>query len=212
MKNLVLVILVTLTSFVYSQTSEEMSMISEINKIRKDPKSYIPVVEEYIKTQEKTIEFMSKSNVKVSVKSTEVKLDKNNDFIPTGKTSNGVSVYKERITTAKELIKELETMSPLDTLVFDSTMYVITKGHGEYLTSVNKIGHYDKNGDGCSVRFKGVGPVSENVANSGSNPLLVLMIDYGVSNKGHRKNLLNPDIKYVSVFINEHCVVQNFRK
>lgn len=212
MKKVILVILVMCVSFVYGQTNDEMSMIYEINKIRKDPKSYIPLVEEYIKIQEKNIEFVNKSNVKMTVKSTEVKLNENNDFVPTGKSTSGSSIFQNRINAAKGLIKELETMSPLDTLVFDSTMYDITKEHGEYLTSVNKIGHYDKNGDGCHVRFKGIGNVSENVANSGNDPLLSLMIDYGVSNKGHRKNLLDPSVKYISVFINEHCVVQNFKQ
>lgn len=210
MKKFITILLVLLPFVCLTQTDEEMSMIHEINEIRKDPKSFIPLVEDYIKVQEKNIEFMNKPNVKVTAKSTEVKLDKDNNLVPTGKTTSGVSVFHKRITVAKELIKELESMTPLDTLVFDSTMYSITKNHGEYLTSINKIGHYDKNGDGCSVRFKDVGNVSENVANNGGNVLLAFMIDYGVSNKGHRKNILDPRAKYISVFINEYCVVQNF--
>ena len=187
-----------------------MSMIYEINKIRKNPKSYVPTVEAYIESCEKLIQLMDSPNIKVTTKSTEVKLNKNNDMVPTGKTTSGVSIYHKRILVAKELIKELETMTPLDTLVFDSTMYIVTKSHGEYLTCISKIGHYDKNCDGSSVRFKNIGNVSENVANNGGNPLLALMIDYGVSNSGHRKNLLDPNVKYISVFINNHCTVQNF--
>lgn len=78
------------------------------------------------------------------------------------------------------------------------------------MTSVGKIGHYGENGEKPYVRFKNVGNVSENVTNKCNNPLLQLMIDYGVSNVGHRKNILDPNVKYISIFINNHCVVQNF--
>jgi uncharacterized protein YkwD len=209
-KTITSILFVMLSIFTFGQTSEEMTMITEINKIRKDPKSYIPVVEGYIETQNKAIEFMSRPNVKVTVKSTEVKSDKNNNLVPTGKTTLGKSVYHKRIAVAKELITLLETMEPLDTLVFDSTMYGVTKTHGLYLTSINRIGHYDKDGNKPYVRFKDIGNVSENVASSGGSALLMLMVDYGVPNRGHRNNILNPNINYISVFINDHCVVQNF--
>lgn len=211
MRNLVNILVLFVTMFTFGQTTEELSMINEINKIRKDPKSYIPMVEEYIRTQEKIIGFVSNSNLKVTVKSTQyVNGDSNNIVVTNSKTVTGVSVYSQRIVIAKQLIKELETMVPLDTLVFNPTMYTITKSHGEYLTSVGKIGHYGENGEKPYVRFKNVGNVSENVTNKCNNPLLQLMIDYGVSNVGHRKNILDPNVKYISIFINNHCVVQNF--
>lgn len=211
MRNLVNILVLFVTMFTFGQTTEELSMINEINKIRKDPKSYIPVVDEYIKKQEKIIGLISKSNVKVTVKSTQYMSNGSNDDVKiNNKTVSDVSVYNQRIFVAKQLIKELGMMIPLDTLIFNPTMYTVTKSHGEYLTSVGKLGHYGKNGDRPYVRFKNIGNVSENVATNHNNPLLRLMIDYGVSNIGHRKNILDPKVKYISIFINNHCVVQNF--
>ena len=66
MKNLFVILFVVFSSVVFSQSVEEMNMIIEINKIRKDPKSYIPVVEDYIKKQEIVLKLMSNPNVKIN--------------------------------------------------------------------------------------------------------------------------------------------------
>ena len=209
-KFITIVVLVFLSVFSYGQTSVESEMITEINEIRKDPKSYIPKVESYIKTQEKFISFLDSPNVTSSTKSTEMKSDKNNNLVPTGKVTSGGSIFTKRITAAKELIKVLESTKPLDTLVFDSTVYKVTKSHGEYLTSIGKVGHYDKDGNRPYVRFKNIGNVSENVAGTDSKTLLRLMLDVGVPNRGHRTNILDPNVKYVAIHIDVYCTVQNF--
>jgi hypothetical protein len=211
MKNLFVILFVVFSSVVFSQSVEEMKMIIEINKIRKDPKSYIPVVEDYIKKQEIILKLMSNPNVKINTSSYSGNMDSNNDMINVKKIS-GKDVHIENIKEAKDLISVLDTLTPMDTLVFDPFMYKITVSHGEYLKSVNKSGHFGPNGQTVFERL-GRNNVSENCGIG----LINLMVDSGIPGHGHRYNILNPKSKYVAIhYIINHptwgdsFMIQNF--
>lgn len=180
----------------------------EINQIRKDPKSYIPKVESYIKSTEMMIKMFDNKNLKIKATSTSGNSTKTNGM-KNGKTINGKDIFVKRIEAAKELISILDTLSSMDTLVFDSTMYKKTTLHGKYLERTKIIGHYGPNGTTPSDRFGY--EVGENVS-SGGNALINLMVDSGVNTRGHRMAILNcGTCRHISIYISDFVVVQNFR-
>jgi len=201
MKNIVTILLVLLTVFASAQTDLESIMTLEINELRANPKSFIPHIEEYISFNNEMIGRIKSGKTKIS-----------------SSKLNGEAVIIDRIKAAKELIEILNTIEPLDTLVFNVDMYIITKKHAEYLDANNKMSHKDSNGNSASTRFKEINlDVSENLVSVGSfikdttTPLLLtLLIDAGIDNRGHRKNILANDIRFVSVSIVGGVCVQNF--
>ena len=185
MRNLVNILVLFVTMFTFGQTTEELSMINEINKIRKDPKSYIPVVDEYIKKQEKIIGLISKSNVK---------------------SEKGVTIVNNKIRKAVELKRVLNRATSLGELTFNNDMYKITKNHCLYLdTTKTTDWHVGPDGKHCYNRFKNLGNTSENVSQNGDNVLLGLML----SDK-HRENILGETVNYVSIYVGTNFTVQNF--
>lgn len=102
------------------------------------------------------------------------------------------------------LIEELKNMKPLQPLVFDSVMYTPSYEWGLHLKGLKKLEHSNN----FSENLCRVGNIGEFNPNS---IIYHLLVDYMVKNKGHRKNLLNPDYKYISVSTNDFVCVQNFR-
>ena len=207
MRQFITILLLLLPFFTLTQTTDELKMVSEINKIRKNPKSYIPVVEKYIQNQRWLMENTSNATSYSGV------MDKNNN-LTNKKVLKGDSVFIRNIEAANNLISVLDTIKPMDTLIFDEKMYKITVFHGQYLKKTNKTGHYGPNGQTVWDRFKNKS-VSENCGTS----LINLMVDAGIPNYGHRYNILNRGWKYVSIYyIPNHptwgnrYMVQNFRK
>lgn len=208
-----IVILLFLNSFVFCQTEKELQVVYEINQIRSNPKSYIPKVKEYIKTQKWFLE--KYSDPKFNIKSTSYSGNSNsdNDMINIKKNS-GKDVHTNNIKAAEDLINVLDTLTPMDTLVFDSLMYKVTVSQGKYLKSVNKSGHFGPNNQTVFERL-GTYNSSENCGTS----LMGLMVDSGIQGYGHRYNILNPKWNYISIYyIIDHptwgnsFMIQNFKK
>ena len=200
MKNLVTILLVLVTFSLSAQTELEDKMTIEINKLRANPKSFIPHVEKYIMLNEKTIDRIKSGKCKV-----------------TSSNGSGVNVINERIYAANELISELNSIESLDTIVFNVDMYLITKNHAKYLDTNNKFTHKDSIGNRSYERFKSLNlDVTENLVSVGFSKdkvtpmLLSLLVDAGIENRGHRKNLLADDIRFISVAIVGKVCVQNF--
>jgi len=92
--------------------------------------------------------------------------------------------------TAEELKRELKKMTPLPALVFSPDLYKSSKKHGEYILKTKKFAHSD-----CDC--------GENIQYGNSEiryAVIDLLIDNGVSDRGHRKNILNPNYKYFAVY------------
>jgi len=200
MRNLIAILLVLVTFSLSAQTELEDKMTIEINKLRANPKSFIPHVEKYIMLNEKTIDRIKSGKCKV-----------------TSSNGSGVNVINERIYAANELISELNSIESLDTIVFNVDMYLITKNHAKYLDTNNKFTHKDSIGNRSYERFKSLNlDVTENLVSVGFSKdkvtpmLLSLLVDAGIENRGHRKNLLADDIRFISVAIVGKVCVQNF--
>ena len=204
MKNLITFLLIVSTLTLFSQTTEELLMAKEINELRTNPKSFIGDIEEYIMFQVKSSEDIK--NGTSSIKSSDGKKD--------------LEVINRNIEAAKEVIDILENMEPLSKVHFNIDMYMITKAHGEYLTNNNKFSHRGENNSTLSDRFNNINveDLSENITNVGFRrstfkPLIIqLLIDSGIENRSHRKNLLDPNDKFISIYIGKKIYVQNFAK
>ena len=147
-------VLMIITS-IFSQTNEEKNMMYEINEIRKNPKSYIKVVEEYITKNETMIKVFTKNpNMKVKI------VSYSDDY---GKMT-GVDVIELRIKAAKDLIKDLNTLEPMDTLTFNKKMYKTTVKHGKYLESIDMLTHSGPNNQKVSDRINFVNTCGENLS------------------------------------------------
>ncbi len=86
--------------------------------------------------------------------------------------------------TANELRKVLKRMKPLEPLVWSDDMYKDAVKHGKRMKRANRFKHSSL-------------PYAENLVGGNETVRLSvvdLLIDHGVSGRGHRKNILDPSI------------------
>jgi len=218
MKILLTIFLFIISHLIISQKGMDSLIFNEINNIRTNPKSYIPLIESYILTQEKMKDLIRKGRFK-TISTSGVMTSDNKMKNP--KTISGISCINRNILAAKELILELKKLKKLNPLIFNSSMDSITDKHGKYLDSTNVRGHYGPNKETLNDRFKSLNLriISENVCSVGSfvykkqnvKPIIInLLVDAGIDNRGHRKNILDPKVKFISVYMSKKTCVQNF--
>lgn len=151
-------------------SADEMAMIDEINLIRSNPKAYVKHIEAHIQKMEN---------------------DDLNDFT-------------SEINTAKELIAELNNTPTLSTLKPHNGLYQVGKNHGSDLKSRGTIDHAGSDGSWPWDRVQNntaLNDGSENLVGGGDSvreSVIMLLIDDGIPNRGHRKALLNPKWNYVA--------------
>ena len=106
----------------------------------------------------------------------------------------------------KSLSQELNTMQPLRLLAVSDHLNQTAYAHASDLGSNNKhISHLSSKGESFKERMNRMGLydcVSENIyqgKEKGLEAVLLLLIDAGVKNLGHRKNILDPVMQYTGV-------------
>jgi uncharacterized protein YkwD len=199
MKNLLVAITIILSLTSSAQTAQETEMFNLVNQVRTNPKSFILVVEAYIKTLETTPESFG------SIKLKRVTVTK--------KTNNAKTISNPLIKEAKELIVFLTSQKPLKALTISPSLYVIAKAQSEYIDSIKKLTHDGPNGESVSKRFKNnIILCGENCAasTSATNAMLLLLIDNGVKDKGHRKNIFLKEFTKIAVSNTNQYWVQDF--
>ena len=124
----------------------------------------------------------------------------------------------------KSLIDELSTLSSLAPLTPSKKLNEVAQNHTQDLGSNNRnISHNSSKGESFKERLNNFGHfecASENVyegKKDGLQAVLFLLIDAGVQNLGHRKNILDPNMKYIGVSFfpikgktNQYFMVQDF--
>jgi hypothetical protein len=212
MKNLLVLLTIFLGLNVFSQTSEEMEMFNELNRFRENPKSYIPLVKEFIELTE--FEYEMYKNGEMTFKTYSGIGDGKGKF--KFKQLTVEERFNEIFKACDELLVILDTLKPLNTVEFDSTLYIITKKHVDYVSTITDITispHLGPNSEPYEVRFEKIGytNVTENIALGPLNTqILRLLIDSGISDRGHRMNILNPNMKKVAIAVNGFWGVQNY--
>lgn len=100
------------------------------------------------------------------------------------------------------LIADLKKQKSLPALLPDSVLYEKAKQFAILSGEKGQVGHYN-----FANRMKGYLLAGENCDYGSSKPLEIIMhllIDDGVTNLGHRKNILNQEFIYVGVSIQKH--------
>lgn len=199
MKNLIIIAFLTLTTVILGQTASELEMINLINQVRTNPKSFIPVVENYIKN----IESNSNGFDNIKIKGAVV----------TKKTNHKPEGMNQYIDAAKELIVFLNTQKPVKSLEFKPELYKMTKCQAIFLDSTKQVTHDGPNGTSFMFRTKNCGYLlGENcgTGQTATDVMLQLLMDVGVKNKGHRTNIFKADYKILSVGNSSKYWVQDF--
>jgi uncharacterized protein YkwD len=151
MRAIIFIFFIGFVTFTHAQTAREMEMVRVINTFRADPKSAIPLINQYLVLWD--------------------------------------SDASERA-AANELIRELNKTKPMDTLSFCPDLYKLAKEHGDWMKRTNRFQH-------SKYRF------AENLVAGNEDVTMAvidLLIDDGVPDRGHRKNLLNKDLKQVACY------------
>lgn len=106
----------------------------------------------------------------------------------------------------RSLSHELNTLNPLPLLIVSDKLNRTAHVHASDLGSNNKqISHLSSRGESFKERMNRMGLydcVSENIyqgKEKGLEAVLLLLIDTGVKTLGHRKNILDPGMKYTGV-------------
>lgn len=192
MKNIITILFLALTTVTFGQfTSKDSAMVAEINKVRTNPTSYVAKANMYIKMCEKKLEMIENGSLKTSTD------------------------YNKHIAAANELIDVLNNMTPVNALVPNADMQIVTIEHTEYLTSINSISHTNANGESATTRMKdaNVNNVTENIATDNgiiSSTVLLLLVDAEIDGRGHRLNILDSNATFISASTNGNYWVMNF--
>ncbi|MDP4184254.1 MAG: CAP domain-containing protein [Bacteroidota bacterium] len=171
----------------YVSPSVEQKILDEINLLRKSPSGYADFIAEYQKSyDDKGV------------------IHYNNE--PLIQSAEG----KAAVT---ECINELKSTQPLGEL---TSAVGLAKGAKDLVADQSVsggVGHTGSNGDTPSTRVSRYGKwlvtLGENIHYGFSDPrriIMSLLIDDGVKDRGHRKNLLNSSFKKIGVAFGTHPV------
>ncbi len=152
-------------------SQEEQTMINEINLVRSNPAGYVKYVKQYIKDIRSGKVFGSSTNV------------------------------------AYELIDELKRTPPLSILQPVECLYKAAQQHGQEAVRKGSSDHKGLDGSWPWDRAKRACPQmidgNENLVGGPDDvreAVMLLLVDDGISNRGHRKTLLNKEWKYVACY------------
>ncbi len=122
----------------------------------------------------------------------------------------------------KECIDYLRNAKPVHELIFNDGMSQACTDHANDIGPKNMVAHSGTDGSSFSKRLERygdwTGTVGENCefgGETGEEIIINLMVDDGVSNRGHRKNMFSPDFKYVGIACGyhgayDHCTVLDY--
>ncbi len=151
--------------------SEELQMLDEINLMRANPAAYAQYIDEYVQYQ---------------------------------KDNNGFPVDPANIA---ELKQQLRSSPPLSQLKPTQCIYTAARKHGEDLRQMGRNDHVGSDGkwpwDRVLRECPNMTDGNENLVGGPSSvrtAVVVLLIDEGIPNRGHRVTLMRPDWKYAACY------------
>jgi len=178
--------------------SFESQLIDEINKIRKDPQSYIPLLEKFkLSFQGKTI--ILQGNIHIQSREGTAVVDEAIEYLRTVKAASALGTARCLVSSAEDLHNDQKT--------------------------TGKIGHKGSDGSSPSQRIKNRCGVKKKTGESlaygmyaGDTPAAVIMqlvVDDGVKDRMHRIRLFDPGFKFTGVACGDHpkfgfmCVINS---
>jgi len=162
----------------------EHAVVSEINKARTAPKDYASILEQSRKYYDKKV----------------LKLP--------GETP---ILTKEGVGAVVEAIRYLRSIKPLPPLNPSKGMSSGARDHVKDQGSSGSAQHKGSDGSQASERVDRYGiwekSIAENIAcgsDKARDIVTFLIVDDGVPNRGHRKDIFNPDFRVIGVAIGRH--------
>lgn len=116
------------------------------------------------------------------------------------------SVKYERNSFLESLILQLSQLSPLPIIVPDSELTAIARSHAHTMGENGQVGHNDFDRRYESPLSKGK-MVAENCFYGPAKALIIvseLLIDNGIADLGHRRNILDPQFNQIGIAIAPH--------
>jgi len=159
-------------------------VINETNRIRSNPKSYIPILETYIKYFDGNI--LEKPDTDTGIE-----------------TQEGAFAYQEAINF-------LKSQKPIEPLIYDEE---VSRASQELSDLMGKTGNTGENAEDNNIEERISKYVDWDVAISenidfggftGEDVIINLLVDDGVEDRSHRSNLFNTKIKYFGVGTSFH--------
>lgn len=167
----------------------EQQVISEMNKVRKNPKAYIPILETYKKR------FQGKR----------VRLSQNSYLI----TQEGVKAVDEAIAF-------LKSTRPVGAVTISKGMSLAAKAHVKDQGPKGATGHNGSDGSNPFNRINRYGQwqitAAENISygpNTAQDIIMQLIIDDGVPSRGHRTNIFNSTFQVSGVAYGTHQIYKH---
>jgi uncharacterized protein YkwD len=165
----------------------DKEMIKEINFVRQYPQIYASIVADYLAK----------------------------------KSKSWIGLTKDEYEAGKELIEELKLMSPAQLLYPKHCIYEAAKKHGDDCKKRGFLDHIGSDGSGPSIRISSfcsdLLTGNENLVGGKKDARILVMqllIDSGISSRGHRYNMLDPHWKYIGCYgyeVGNTCnYIQNF--
>lgn len=163
----------------------EEEFLTEVNKVRANPSSYVPFLEAILKQMDGNI------------------WKKPGEDIPI-ETSEGPSAVKEAIA-------HLKKQKAVGSLTLEQPMSKAAKVHADDIGPKGLDGHDGSDGSGPSDRIerfcqwdKTVGENIDFGGKTGQDSVISFIIDDGVDGRGHRVNLFNPEFKIIGISAGTH--------
>lgn len=178
-----------LTLTTVAQTVEEVEMVTLINQIRTNPKSFIPAIENHIASAKRLKAMGGKITNKTNGKTVDV------------------------VAEGEALIEFLNTVKPVKALSLGICVYPFAKSHSQFLDSTKQLSHIGVNNQTLAQRTKVLGlSMGENCAigNTSTDVMVQLLLDLSSPTKGHRANIFNELYTQVAIAKSGKTWVQDF--